>query len=295
MGKLTIVLTGASSGIGAALTQALAADGHRLFVCARRAERLDRVTDGGRLATAIACDVSREDEVMRLAATVREAAGSVQALINCAGLYGAIGPATEVDSAAWWSTVAVNLHGTFLMTKHIVPLMRLADQPRVLNFAGGGAFQPLPRYSAYAVSKAAIVRFTETTAVELAERNIAVNAVAPGFVVTEIHDATLAAGPDAAGAGMYAMTQEKMAQGAIPMSVPVALVRYLLSEKAAGLTGKTISASFDPWGSQAFDEQIGAINASPLYTMQRVNLVELPPDDALRQSLSQAASAKASS
>lgn len=294
MGKLTIVLTGASSGIGAALTQVLAADGHRLFVCARRVERLNRITDGGRLATAIACDVSREDEVIRLAATVREAAGSVQALINCAGLYGAIGPATEVDSAAWWNTVAVNLQGTFLMTKHIVPLMRPADRPRIINFAGGGAFQPLPRYSAYAVSKAAIVRFTETTAVELADRNIAVNAVAPGFVVTEIHDATLAAGPDAAGAPMFAMTQAKMAQGAVPMSVPVALVRYLLSEKAAGLTGKTISASFDPWGSKAFDEQIGAINTSPLYTMQRVNLVELPSDDPLRQTLVGAVSAKPS-
>lgn len=282
---LTIVLTGASSGIGAALARALIDDGHRLFLAARRLDRLKALSDDGKRAAIQACDVSREADVTAFAGLVRQQAGTVDALINCAGLYGSIGLATEVDSDEWWDAVAINLRGTFLMTKHVVPLMKGAASPRILNFAGGGAFQPLPRYSAYAVSKAAIVRFSETTAVELAPLNIAVNAVAPGFVVTEIHEATMAAGPEAAGAEMYAMTRQKMAQGAVPMSVPVDLVRFLLSPRATGLTGKTLSASFDPWSSEVFAANIAALNASPLYTMQRVNLVHLPPDDPLRAAL----------
>jgi NAD(P)-dependent dehydrogenase (short-subunit alcohol dehydrogenase family) len=285
---LNIVLTGASSGIGAALTRALAADGHRLFVCARRRDRLDAVTESGRIATPFVCDVSREAEVEHFVAAVGKSVASVQALINCAGLYGAIGSVAEVDSAAWMRAVKINLFGTFLMCKHVAPLMQPVDRPRIVNFAGGGAFSPLPRYSAYAVSKAAIVRLTETLAVELAERNVAVNAVAPGFVATEIHAATLEAGPEAAGPEFFAMTRDKMNAGAVPMDVPVGLVRYLLSPSAAALTGKTVSASFDPWQTPVFEANLEAINGSQLYTMQRVNLVNLPPDDSLRQTLTAA-------
>ena len=117
-----------------------------------------------------------------------------------------------------------------------------------------------------------------TLAVEFKDRNIAVNALAPGFVNTEIHAATLAAGPDKAGQEFFEMTKRKAADGAVPMEVPVACVRYLLSAAADGLTGKTLSASFDPWGTPAFDANIDALNQSDLYTMQRINFPHLPDD-----------------
>ena len=94
------------------------------------------------------------------------------------------------------------------------------------------------------------MRLTECLAEELKGRGIAVNAVAPGMVATEIHEATLRAGPDQAGREHFERTEAAMAQGGVPMEVPVACVEFLLSPEADGLTGKTIAAGFDPWRSE---------------------------------------------
>ena len=282
-----IVIAGASSGIGAALVRALAGDGHAVFACARREDRLRGLAQSLSGVFVRRCDVSQEADVEAFAAWVRSQADGVDALVNCAGGFGAIGPAAQTDSRAWWRTLETNLLGTYLIIKHLVPMMKPASRPRIINFSGGGAFEPFPRYSAYAVSKAAVVRLTETLAVELAPRGITVNAVAPGFVATEIHQDTLRSGVALAGAEHFERTRQRLREGGVPIEVPVACVRFLLSERAAGLTGKTLSASFDPWDSPAFVERIPQISASGLYTMQRINLVHLPDDD-LRRALEEA-------
>lgn len=283
-----IAITGASSGIGAALTKALASDGHRLFVCARRGDRLAEVTEGGRLAMYRAVDVGDESQVAAFADAVARETDGLDVLLCCAGGYGPIGLSHEVNSEAWWKALSINLYGTYLSIKRFVPLLSKGRSARIVTFSGGGAFNPLPNYSAYAVSKAGVVRLTETIAEELKPLGIAVNGVAPGFVRTEIHDATLAAGPEAAGAAFYAMTKAKMRDGAIPMEVPINCVRFLLSEAANGLTGKTLSASFDPWSKPEFEKAIAELNASDLYTMRRMNTVNLPADP-VAQELAQAA------
>lgn len=271
----TIAVLGASSGIGAALAEALIADGHRLFVGARRSDRLANLTDNGRKAGYAAVDVSDEAQVRAFFARVAEAFGGLDALVVCSGSYGPIGQFHTMPLDDWWLAVRANLFGTCAAVRYAVPLMRAERRPRIVTFSGGGAFAPLPRYSAYAVSKAGIVRFTETIAQELAPLGIAVNGVAPGFVRSEIHDATLAAGPEAAGAEFFEMTRKKLEEGAVPVAVPVACVRFLLSAGADGLTGKTISASFDPWREPDFADSIATLNKSDLYTMQRINLVHL--------------------
>lgn len=278
----TIVVAGASSGIGAALTTALAGDGHRLFICARRGERLRELTKDGALATFHVADLAREADVVGFANFVREQAGTVDAVIYCAGAYGPIGLFHDADSEAWLAALRTNLFGLFLTAKHFLPLLKPHSGARIITVSGGGAFNPVPRFSAYATSKAGVVRLTETMAEELKPLGIAVNGLAPGFVKTEIHDATLAAGPDAAGPAFYEMTQEKMKQGAVPMEVPVNCVRFLLSDRANGLTGKTLSASFDPWATPQFESEIANINASDLYTMRRINLVNLPENPAAK-------------
>jgi NAD(P)-dependent dehydrogenase (short-subunit alcohol dehydrogenase family) len=280
----SVVITGGSSGIGAALVTALAADGYQVFTCARRSERLREVTDNGRLATGFVCDISKEADVIAFAREIASKTDRVYALVNCAAIFGAIGPALDSTVEDWTRAIQVNLIGMFSMTRHVVPLMRPQDQPRIVNFTGGGAFSCLPRLSSYGVSKAGIVRLTETLAIDLAEKNILVNAVAPGFVATEIHQAVLAAGPKVVGEEYFELVRTKLNSGT-PMSVPIGVVRFLLSPSAGRLTGKTIAASFDRWSTPDFAARIEAINASPLYTMQRINLVHLPDDDPLRAAL----------
>lgn len=292
---LRIIITGASSGIGAALVEALAADGHMLFVCARRSELLDRVTRQNMIARGRVCDVSDEAQVKAFVAWVTTMAPHVDALVNCAGSFGAIGPVETTESNEWLDTIRINVFGTYLMIKHALPLFAASPDPRILNFSGGGAFSAFPNYSAYACAKAAIVRLTECLAAELAPKGIAVNGIAPGFVATEAHQATLAAGPERAGALHYRRTKAILEDGGVQMANVVDCVRVLLSPETRGLIGKTISANFDPWRTAAFGQRIRDIARSDLWTMRRLNIVNLP-EGSLRTVLAEAwASHRASS
>ena len=273
--ELQVVVTGASSGIGAGLSLALAESGHRIWTCARRKDRLRKLEAQSDKILGRVCDVRKESEVRRFANWVRGRAGRVDVLINCAAAFGSIGPIWETDTREWRRTIEVNLVGTYLMIKHLFPLIEKAQGARIINFSGGGAFQAFPHYSAYGASKAAVVGLTETLAQELSSRGIAVNAVAPGFVSTEIHDATLRAGVRS-GRAHLAKTRQLLREGAVPMTIPIGLVRFLVSPEADGLTGKTISARFDPWDAEIFRRHITQINKSELYTQRRVNLENLP-------------------
>ncbi len=281
-GVLDIVITGASSGIGAAITTALIGEGHRLHICARREDQLAKLTDNGRIAHYAKVDVGDQRQVFDFAESVGRLSKGVDALICCAGAYGPIGSIDHVDCTEWSNAIQANLFGTFVAIKAFLPLLRQREKSRVVTFSGGGAFNPLPNYSAYAVSKAGIVRLTETIAEELRPEGIAVNGIAPGFVRTEIHEATLAAGPALAGEAFYEMTKDKLRHGSVPMETPVNCVRFLLSSQADGLTGKTLSAGFDPWASPAFSEHIDDLNKSELYTMRRINMVNLSGDPIVR-------------
>jgi len=274
-----IIVTGASSGIGRAAAEALAREGHHLYVCARRKERLLPPLAAATYALAKTCDVSEEKDVLSFFDAVAEVTEVIDAVVHCAGGFGEIGPIAEADSRSWWKTLQTNLYGTFLVVKHALPLLRKAASPSIVTFSGGGAFNPVPNYSAYAVSKAGVVRLTETLAAELALQGIRVNAVAPGFVATEIHQDTLAAGISKAGEVLYREALEKPRKGAVPVEVPVELIKFLVSDASRELTGKTISARFDPWKDPAFREGLEKISKSSLYTMQRINAGNLPKDD----------------
>jgi len=285
-GPLRIVIAGGSSGIGARLAQALASEGHRIFICARRADRLVSVAKNFPGIEPFVCDVSDDGQVRSFVAALATKTDAVDVLINCAGGFGEIGSITVADSTRWWRTIEINLKGTYLVTQGMLPLLMKGKQPRVINFAGGGAFSPFPNFSAYACSKTAIVRLTECLAAELATSNIRVNAIAPGFVPTDMHQATLKAGEARAGRMQFQRTQAIMNQAAPAMENVLNCVRMLISPTLDELTGKTISSNFDPWPTPTFKNCLPDIVRSDLYTLRRVNVVNLA-DGRLRSTLSQ--------
>src|SRR5262249_27392999 len=118
---LRILICGASSGIGARLAGALAHDGHRVVICARRADRLEAVADTLPQIETFACDISDEHQVCQLADELSRRLVSLDVVINCAGGFGEIGPVSIVDSDSWWKTVEANLKGAYLIARCMLP------------------------------------------------------------------------------------------------------------------------------------------------------------------------------
>ncbi len=269
-GRVALV-TGASQGIGKAIVSRLTAEGARVAFCARSGDDLrtaaDELATTGADLLPLQADVSDNAQVARLVAHTLERFGQIDILVNNAAILGPIGPAWENDPVEWQATLAVNLVGTFLLCHAVVPTMIRAGGGKIINLSGGGAAGPFPRYSAYAASKAAVVRFTETLAVELAEHNIQVNAVGPGMVATRLHQQTLAAG-DRAGPDYLRKTREEVARGGVDPAIPAALVAFLASKKADRITGKFIHAVWDSWA--GFDRHMDEIAQGDVYTLRRI-------------------------
>ena len=155
-------------------------------------------------------------------------------------------------------TLDINVFGTLLAVHHCLHALR-ASAGAIVTFSGGGGTGPLPRFDAYAASKAAIVRLSENLAAELEESRVRVNCVAPGFVATGLHESTLAAGPESAGSAYYERTRRELAEGGVPARAAAELVRYLLGDPdPVPFSGRLISAQWDPWRDAGYAERLSA-------------------------------------
>jgi 3-oxoacyl-[acyl-carrier protein] reductase len=150
----------------------------------------------------------------------------------------------------------------------VLPIFRAAGSGKIVNLSGGGATAPLPRLSAYAASKAAVVRFTETLAEELRGTRIDVNAVAPGALNTRLLDEVLAAGADKVGKSFYERALKQKAEGGAPLDKGAALCAFLLSDESAGISGRLLSAIWDPWSE--LPARRAELAESDIYTLRRI-------------------------
>jgi 3-oxoacyl-[acyl-carrier protein] reductase len=171
--------------------------------------------------------------------------------------------------AAFRHAIEINLMGTVYMCHALAALIVGLPRKKIVNFAGGGAATLFPYYSAYAASKAAIVRFTENLAVELTDEGFDVNCVAPGFVLTRLHQQTLAAGPEAASAAFYENTKRQIESGGVPVEKAADLTAFLLSSASDGITGKFISAPYDSWHTPELQNRLR--QAKDLATLRRID------------------------
>jgi len=265
-----VLVTGGSLGIGLGVARALATSGHELVLVARGADALEEAAGSlpGRGHAWHALDVSDEE------AWKRVPIDGLGGLVCAAALMDPIGPVGEYAISDFRRTLDVNLVGTLCAIQWCLPALR-THRGAIVTFGGGGATAPLPRFDAYAASKAAISRLTENLASAIAP--VTINCVAPGFVATRLHERTLAAGPAAAGAEFYERTRSTLDRGGDPAERAAALVEYLLS--GVRFSGKLVSAQWDPWEEEAFLERL-ATDAS-FCTIRRIDGMsfEVRPDE----------------
>jgi 3-oxoacyl-[acyl-carrier protein] reductase len=254
-----IVITGGSMGIGLAVATECAREGASVTLVSRHADDLANAVEmlpaGDHGHDYFCVDVGEPDQVKQMADTLKENRGSIDGLVNCAGIYGPIGKSDEIDPTEFTNTIRINLLGTFYMCHYFIPLLKKSQRGKIVNYSGGGAAGPFPNYSAYATSKTAVVRLTENLSLEFQQDNIDINVVAPGFVVTRLHKQTIEAGKNA-GEEFLRKTQEQFEKGGVSPDVPAKLTVFLLSSGSDGITGRFLSAPWDRWADSDFLDKI---------------------------------------
>jgi 3-oxoacyl-[acyl-carrier protein] reductase len=270
------IITGANQGLGKEIARHFLQAGCNVFLVARGEEALRQteqeltslVARPGQLLASCRGDVSKEADCARMVRRALELFSELTILVNNAGIYGPMGRFEDCDWNHWVEAISINLLGTGLMTRAILPHLRSSKYGKVINLSGGGATAPLPRFTAYAASKAAIVRLTETLACELKDDCIDVNAIAPGALNTRLLDEVLAAGPDKVGQEFYDRSLKQRDQGGASLARAAALAVYLASAESDGITGRLLSAVWDDW--THLGEWSEELQRSDIYTMRRI-------------------------
>lgn len=238
----TAIVTGATSGIGRAATLKLAAAGAQVAAVGRNTEKLAELqreieTAGGTVKT-IAADVTHENDAQKIVDETVRNFGQIDILINAAGIIGN-GTIENTTLAAWDEMMNINVRSVFVLMQKAVPFLE-KTQGNVINVSSVSGLRAFPGVLAYCVSKAAVDQLTRCASLELAPKQIRVNAVNPGVVVTELHRRG-GMNEDA-----YAAFLEKSKQthplGRVGKPEEIAdLILFLASEKAGWITGVTYS------------------------------------------------------
>jgi len=246
-----VAVVGATGGIGAAVVEELAHRGATVLASGRNAERLELLRS--ERVIPLVLDIGRDDAGEALEVAVARELGGLDALINAAGAIGPIGPTRGIDPKGMLENFRLGPVAALRLIQACAPLLDASSAPSVVVFSGGGSTDAFPHYSAYALEKTAMVRLVENLAAE--EPAWKVNAVAPGFVATGIHEATLQAGSDLVGDSYFKKTQEGLAGTAVPPTHAAELCAFLVSSSSAGITGRLISAVWDPWRDATDDSE----------------------------------------
>jgi 3-oxoacyl-[acyl-carrier protein] reductase len=243
------LVTGSGRGIGRAIAMKMASEGASLVINALHPENSDAVkkeieSNGGK-AVSVSCDISKQEDVDRLFESVKRDFGTLDILVNNAGLN-IVKPATEMTEGDWDAVLSVNLKSIFLCSKAAAGFMMPKNYGRMINIASIVGLTPFPNRAPYAASKAAVIMLTRELAIEWAKHNIMVNAIAPGFFLTD-------------------MLKDRIKEGAISdkailRRVPMGrfglveeignLAMYLCSDESSYITGQciTIDGGYTAYG-----------------------------------------------
>ena len=273
-GKVAII-TGASEGLGFEIAKQFILQGASLCICSRDKRKislaeseLKKMVGKSQSIFSMVVDVSDNNRCDEFIMDAINRYQGIDILVNNAGVYGPFGEVTQENWSDWIQALQINIFGSVYMSSRVIPIMKKNMKGKIIQLSGGGATNPLPFISAYACSKAAIVRYAETLAEELRDYNIDVNSIAPGPLNTRMLEMVLEAGPDTVGYDFYEKSKKQKATGGVSLEVGAKLAVFLASEKINGISGKLISAVWDNW--EIWPEHITELNSSDIYTLRRI-------------------------
>ena len=264
------LITGAGRGIGRAIALAYAKEGARLALAARTRSELEETSrqaqNLGTEALVIPTDISDQAQIEEMVRQTLAQFSTLAILVNSAGVPGPVGALQDNDVSSWIRTIQVNLLGTYLCCRTVLPVMLRQGRGKIINFSGASG-RALRHMSAYVSSKAAIERLTETLSLDLAGKNIQVNVMGPGahrtrMVEELLESATASNDTELIEYGQQALTRKDSMERAAELAV------FLASEASGNLSGRLISAVRDDFLSLA--PRIPQIMASDAYTLRRV-------------------------
>jgi NAD(P)-dependent dehydrogenase (short-subunit alcohol dehydrogenase family) len=269
------IITGANRGLGRVMAEHFVRAGASVLLAARDAKLLREVhadlsslAKGAQKVLALPVDVSDQKACDALVAKAIAELPNFCILVNNAAIHGAKGVLEQGDWDQWVQTIQINLLAPVYLSRCVIPHFKQGGYGKIINLSGGGATSPMPRMSAYAASKAALVRTTETLAVELKDSHVDVNAIAPGAMNTRMLDEVLNAGPAVIGEETYRKAIKQRDEGGAPPEKAAALAVFLASKESDGITGRLISAVWDDW--QNLPDKKELLAKSDVYTLRRI-------------------------
>ncbi len=263
-----VLVTGAGRGVGKRLAMGFAQAGARVGLLSRNPSELDlaklEIEQAAGNALRLRADVRDLEELSAAVDRMRVVFGSVDVLVAAAGVQGPIGPLLSTKPKAWSETLEINLIGVVNSCRSVLPSMVERRSGKIILIAGGGSSNVRANFSAYAASKAAVVRFAECLAAEVADSNVQVNSISPGGSYTHMTDEILHAGEERASAKEIADAEQVRLTGGVAADKQIQLALFLASDRSNHITGKLIHVN-DDW--KRFERE----NMKPeLFTLRRV-------------------------
>ncbi|MBI4830908.1 MAG: glucose 1-dehydrogenase [Candidatus Lindowbacteria bacterium] len=239
------IVTGGGTGIGRAISEALAQSGAHVVICSRKMEHLGetakKIQAMGRQSIALPCDVRKEEDVKNVVEQTIKKLGKLDILVNNAGAS-FVCPIEDVSLNGWNAIFGINATGTFLFSKAACQEMKKQNKGVIINIASIAGRDGSPMMAPYGAAKAAVINFTRALAVEFSQYNIRVNCIAPGLIITEAVQQQMGITPEST-ADRFVKVPLKRWGNPEEIAWPVV---FLASDASSYMTGETISVDGGP-------------------------------------------------
>lgn len=273
-----VIITGATGGLGKNITTSFLMEGANLILIGKDFRKLkklkielENIKAKNQFIDLITIDLSNLNSIEKIVKKKLIKISKIDVLINCAAIQGPVGKSWKNNFHEWMKTFNINFYSTMLMTNSILPFMIKKNSGSIINISGGGSTSSRPDFSSYAISKTAIVRYTEILSEELKNTSIKVNAIAPGVMATNMIKELLKNKKNISNSKELISAKKVLIEGD-DMSKATDLCIFLSSDESNGISGKLISAIWDPWTNFKKNKKI--LSKSDLYTLRRI----LPED-----------------